>query len=175
MGKIHNITSVIAILFIAVMVFLMIQPMDFLNRNVEDFHKSNEGLIWFIGLIIGALIAWRTYANGVYQTELKKCALVNKEKSIEIAAQNTEIIENQKEYIKEIKSLNENINKNSEKDLITLEAIQKHNTAIEELGTRIDKSEVNLRHFTKINNRLSSIEKLLTIHDQELAKLKTHG
>ncbi|KKL85026.1 hypothetical protein LCGC14_1958880, partial [marine sediment metagenome] len=86
-----------------------------------------------------------------------------------------EIIENQKEYIKEIKSLNENINKNSEKDLITLEAIQKHNTAIEELGTRIDKSEVNLRHFTKINNRLSSIEKLLTIHDQELAKLKTHG
>ena len=146
--------------------------MDFLNKNVEDFHKSNEGLIWFIGLILATLIAWRTYANGVYQSELKKCALLNKEKNDQIAIQNGQIIKNQETYIKELRYLNDHINKNTEKDLKTLALIQKQGIAIENLNNRIVKSEIKLNHFTKINNRLTSIERLLKIHDKEIEILK---
>jgi hypothetical protein len=175
MGKIHNYTAIVVIIFIATMIFLIIQPMDFLNQNIEQIHKENEGLIWIIGLILAALLLWRTYANGFYQSELKKCALINKEKSIQIVTQNSQIIGNQEEYIKEIRTLNQNINKNAEKDLITLEAIQKHSASIEALDIRIDKSEVKLDHLTKIDKRLSSIEKLIAIHDQDLTRIKLHS
>ena len=98
--------------------------------------------------------------------------LLNKEKNDQIAIQNGQIIKNQEKYIEELRYLNQHINENTEKDLKTLALIQKQGIAIENLNNRIVKSEIKLNHFTKINNRLTSIERLIKIHDKEIETLK---
>ena len=154
MGKVHSITSIIAVIFIAVLLFLMIQPMDFLNKNLEGFYHSNEGLIWFVGLILGVLIAWRTYANTTYQNELKKCALESKEKNDLISIQNDKIIKNQLTYIEQISELNQTINENSKRDNETVKLLNELTESVQALHRRIEDSE------KKIQSHSSKIEKL---------------
>ena len=151
MGKVHSITSIIAVIFISVLLFLMIQPMDFLNKNLEGFYHSNEGLIWFIGLILGVLIAWRTYANTAYQNELKKCALEGKEKNDLISTQNEKIIKNQLTYIQQIRQLGKDINENSKRDNETSKILNELTESVQSLHRRIEDSEKKIQlHDLKI-------------------------
>ena len=136
MGKVQNITTTIAVIFIGVMLFLMIQPMDFLNENIEQFHDKHEGLIWSIGLILGALIAWRSFANHIYQKIIKKCMDETRVKNDLIASQNEKILKYQQENIIELRILNQQILKNSEKDLQTLAIVQKNTIRITKLENR---------------------------------------
>ena len=145
MGKVHSITSIIAVLFIAVLLFLMIQPMNFLNKNVEEIHKANEGLIWFIGLILGVLIAWRSYANGMYQNELKKCSVESKEKNDLISTQNEKIIKNQLTYIQQIRQLGKDINENSKRDNETSKILNELTESVQALHRRIEDSEKKIK------------------------------
>lgn len=155
MGKVHSITSIIAVIFIAVLIFLMIQPMNFLNKNVEEIHDANEGLIWFVGLILGVLIAWRSYANGMYQNELKKCAIEGKEKNDLISIQNDKIIKNQLTYIQQIRQLGKDIIENSKRDNETIRVLNELTESVDALHRRIENSEEKLKS-----------------HDSEIEKLK---
>ena len=147
MGKVHSITSIIAVIFIAVLLFLMIHPMDFMNNNLESTYHSNEGLIWLIGLILGVLIAWRTYANSAYQTEIK-------EKNALISTQNDKIIKNQLTYIQQIRQLGKDINENSKRDNETSKILNELTESVQSLHRRIEDSE------KKIQSHSFKIEKL---------------
>ena len=147
MGKVHSITSIIAVIFIAALIFLMIQPMDFLNNNLEGVYHSNEGLIWLVGLILGILIAWRTYANSAYQNEIK-------EKNQLISTQNDKIIKNQLTYIQQIRQLGKDINENSKRDNETSKILNELTESVQSLHRRIEDSE------KKIQSHDHKIEKL---------------
>ncbi len=151
MGKVHSITAIIAGCFIISLLFLIIHPFDIRNQGVEDIYHSNEGLIWVIGLAIGIAIAVMTYINGVFQSELKACALINKEKNAQIVIQNKEIISNQKksleaqqDYIAIVSKLNDTINKNSVRDLETVALLQK-------IERRVDANENKIKRLEKLS------------------------
>lgn len=148
MAKVHSITAIIAGFFIIALLFLIIHPFDIRNQGVEDIYHSNEGLIWVLGLAIGTVLAVMTYINGVFQSELKACALINKEKNMLIITQNKEIISNQKksleaqqDYIAIVSKLNETINKNSVRDLETVALLQKIERRVEINENKINKLE----------------------------------
>ena len=159
MGKIHNYTAIAVIIFVASMIFLIIQPMDFLNDNIEQIHQKNEGLIWIIGLILAALLLWRTYANGVYQNELKKCAIESKEKNDLISTQNDKIIKNQLTYIDEIRRLGKDINDNSKRDNETIKMVDELKISVNLLHRRIESSEKRIeKHIEKHDEFIRNIQ-----------------
>ena len=172
MAKAHNITAVIAFIFIIIMLFIIIHPLDFANKDIEGIYHKNEGLIWFLGLGIGAGIAMMTYINGTFQHDLKKCHIVSEQKNDVIANQNEKIIKNQLDYICKIDVLTKSINKNAEKDTEVLRTIIEQNLVIDSLVKKVEAYENKVEKALQINRKIESIEKLLKAHDKELNDLK---
>ena len=113
MSKIYFIPAIATGLFVISMLLMIIHPLDFADKNIEKIYHANEGLIWFIGIGLAAGIGVMSFMNGIFQGELKACALINKEKNNMIIFQNEKLISNQNEYIKEIRLLNKHINENA--------------------------------------------------------------
>lgn len=172
MRKINSVTTVIAGGFIILLLLIIIQPLNFLSKDIEITYKENEGLIWFIGIIVGVAIGVMTTVNSIVQQEINQYATENERKNLIITNQNDKIIVNQESYIAEIRILNDEIIQNNKNDLKALSGIQDQNLKIEKLLQRIEKGEKDIRKINGVDRRLASIEKLIKLHDQDIVKMK---
>lgn len=179
MGKIHTITAVSAFVFIVVLLFILIHPVDFENKTIEQIYHANEGLIWFGSLGIGALIAMMTYINGTFQQDLKVCNKINEEKSEQLKQQNASILKNQLHYIDRIDTLTAAINQNRKDDTEVLRAIHKQNEDIQAVIRRVEDFENMVKSIIDLNakiehnfKRIGSIEKLIQEHDKDIRNIK---
>ena len=172
MGKVHTITAVAAFIFVIIMLLIIIHPLDFANNDIETIYHDNVGLIWFIGIGASAGILLMTYVNGVFQQDLKHCAVMSDKKTDQINTYNKEILKNQMHYIRQIDELTSSINSN-------IAMVNKQNEVIDKVYKRVEDSEEKIQEFMSIHKKIedittrtNSIEKLLKEHNKEIDILK---
>jgi uncharacterized membrane protein len=71
MNKAQNITALVTGITILIVLLIFINPFNFLNTNIETIYKENQGLIWFLGLMLGVSLFVINYVNANIQIEIK--------------------------------------------------------------------------------------------------------
>ncbi len=170
--RLHMITAIAIGLIIVGLLFMIIHPMDWTDRTIEQTYHANEGLIWMIGIFLAVGIGILTFINGLFQNELKDCSDINTLNTTIIKNQNSTIIKNQEKHISEIRILNNEINKNNKHDIETLDLIHKQNETMDSLFRRVEDGENEIKRFTNVGKRLTSIESSLNTHDSDIRALQ---
>jgi ATP-dependent Lon protease len=137
-----------------------------LNTNIETIYKENQGLIWFLGLMLGVSLFVINYVNANIQIEIKHLHDSNLKKNTQIQIQNDQIIKNQKEYARQNALLNDALIKNSKHDMETVQQLT-------ELKNKVISFERRLNYVTDIRETLLSHENLLKMHHSEIKSLKS--
>jgi uncharacterized membrane protein (DUF485 family) len=166
MNKAQNITALVTGITILIVLLIFINPFNFLHTDIETTYKENQGLIWFIGIMLGVALFVINYVNANIQVDIKNLHNDNLKKNMQIQLQNDQIIRNQSEYSKQNILLNDALIKNSKHDMETVREL----TA---LKNKVVSFEKTLNHVTDIRETILSHKNLLIEHDKEIEILKS--